>query len=131
RISDVETSEAVFAWAHHVIIFFFLIYIPFSKHIHILGAIPNVFLRKLGHPGTLRRMDFEDETAEKFGKSAITDFTWKQLLDLYACTECGRCQAACPAYLTDKPLSPFRVIHNLRGHFMEEMKPLLSEDVEQ
>ncbi|MFO7914345.1 MAG: heterodisulfide reductase-related iron-sulfur binding cluster [Candidatus Krumholzibacteriales bacterium] len=128
RISDVETSEAVFAWAHHVIIFFFLIYIPFSKHIHILGAIPNVFLRKLGHPGTLRRMDFEDETAEKFGKSAITDFTWKQLLDLYACTECGRCQAACPAYLTDKPLSPFRVIHYLRGHFMEEMKPLLSEE---
>jgi len=127
RITDVESFEAVFAWAHHIIIFFFLIYIPFSKHIHILGAIPNVFLRKLGHPGTLRRMDFEDESAEKFGKSTVTDFTWKQLLDLYGCTECGRCQAACPAYLTEKPLSPFKVIHNLRGHFMNEMKPLLSE----
>ena len=126
RITDVESFEAVFAWAHHIIIFFFLIYIPFSKHIHILGAIPNVALRKLGHPGTLRRMDFEDESAEKFGKSTVTDFTWKQLLDLYACTECGRCQAACPAYLTEKPLSPFKVIHNLRGHFMNEMKPLLS-----
>lgn len=126
RITDMESFEAVFAWAHHVIIFFFLIYIPFSKHIHILGAIPNVFLRKLGHPGTLRRMDFEDESAEKFGKSTVTDFTWKQLLDLYACTECGRCQAACPAYLTEKPLSPFKVIHNFRGHFMNEMKPLLS-----
>jgi len=128
RVSDVETFESVFAWAHHLIIFFFLIYIPFSKHIHILGAIPNVFLRKLGHPGTLRRMDFEDETAEKFGKSTITDFTWKQLLDLYACTECGRCQEACPAYRTDKPLSPFRVIHNLRGHFRNEMNPLLSDE---
>ncbi|MBD3178815.1 MAG: 4Fe-4S dicluster domain-containing protein [Candidatus Latescibacteria bacterium] len=127
RVGNVEAFESYFAWAHHLIIFFFLIYIPFSKHIHILGAIPNVFLRKLGNKGTLRRMDFEDESAEKFGKSNLTDFTWKQLLDLYACTECGRCQAACPAYLTGKTLSPFKVIHNLREHLMSEMKPLLSD----
>lgn len=125
NVSDLETAESIFAWAHHLIIFFFLIYIPFSKHIHILGAIPNVFFRNLGHSGKLSRMDFEDESAEKFGNSQITDFTWKQLLDLYSCTECGRCQAACPAFLTEKPLSPYRVIHRMRGHFMDEMGGLL------
>jgi Fe-S oxidoreductase/nitrate reductase gamma subunit len=118
-------ANAIFAWVHHLIIFFFLIFIPFSKHVHILGAVPNVFFRNLGPTGTLSRMDFEDESAEKFGISEIRDYTWKQLLDLYACTECGRCQIACPAHLTEKPLSPYQVIHNLRGHFMKERKNLL------
>ncbi len=122
---DLHLMESVFAWIHHTIIFFFLIYIPFSKHIHILGAIPNIYLRNLGPMGTLSRMDFGDETAEKFGNSVITDFTWKQLLDLYGCTECGRCQAACPAFLTDKPLSPFRMIHRMRGLLMKERGKLL------
>ena len=122
---NLPVANGIFAWAHHLIIFFFLVYIPFSKHIHILGAIPNVFFRNLGSNGTLSRMDFEDETAEKFGVSEIDEFTWKQLLDLYACTECGRCQAACPAYLTEKPLSPYRVIHRLRGHLMRERGTLL------
>ena len=124
---DLPVANGLFAWVHHLIIFFFLLYIPFSKHIHILGAVPNVFFRNLGPAGTLNRMDFEDETAEKFGVSEIQEFTWKQLLDLYACTECGRCQAACPAFLTDKPLSPYRVIHRLRGHLMRERGALLGE----
>jgi Fe-S oxidoreductase len=122
---DPYVLESVFAWTHHMIIFFFLIYIPFSKHIHILGAIPNIFFRNLGPTGSLSRMDFEDESADKFGNSEVTDFTWKQLLDLYACTECGRCQAVCPAYLTEKPLSPFRMIHMMRGQFVDERKGLL------
>jgi len=122
---DPHVIESVFAWIHHTIIFFFLIYIPFSKHIHILGAIPNIFFRNLGPTGTLSRMDFEDESAEKFGNSEMRDFTWKQLLDLYACTECGRCQAACPAFLTEKPLSPFRMIHMMRGQLVDERKELL------
>ena len=124
---NLPMANALFAWTHHLIIFFFLVYIPFSKHIHILGAIPNVFFRNLGHTGNLSRMDFEDESAEKFGISEIQEFTWKQLLDLYACTECGRCQAACPAYLTDKPLSPYRVVHRLRGHLMRERGNLLGD----
>jgi Fe-S oxidoreductase/nitrate reductase gamma subunit len=123
---NLSIANTIFAWAHHLIIFFFLVYIPFSKHIHILGAIPNVFFRNLGSTGTLSRMDFEDETAEKFGVSEIDEFTWKQLLDLYACTECGRCQASCPAYLTEKPLSPYRVVHRLRGHLMSERGRLLA-----
>lgn len=124
---NLPVANGIFAWTHHLIIFFFLVYIPFSKHIHILGAIPNVFFRNLGPTGTLSRMDFEDETVEKYGISEIQEFTWKQLLDLYACTECGRCQAVCPAYLTDKPLSPYRVIHRLRGHLMRERGVLLGE----
>jgi len=122
---NLPVANGVFAWAHHLIIFFFLVYIPFSKHIHILGAVPNVFFRNLGPAGTLSRMDFEDETVEKYGISEIQEFTWKQLLDLYACTECGRCQAVCPAFLTDKPLSPYRVVHRLRGHLMRERGALL------
>jgi Fe-S oxidoreductase len=122
---DLETANFIFSWGHHAIIFFFLLYIPFSKHIHILGAIPNVFFRNLGAMGTLSRMDFEDESAEKFGVSEVQDYTWKQLMDLYACTECGRCQVACPAYLTEKPLSPYGVIHHLRGHFMDRGRSLL------
>ncbi|MBN2071994.1 MAG: 4Fe-4S dicluster domain-containing protein [Candidatus Krumholzibacteriota bacterium] len=122
---DLHIAESILAWIHHLIIFFFLLYVPFSKHIHILGAIPNIYLRNLGSPGTLSRMDFEDETAEKFGNSELQDFTWKQLLDLYACTECGRCQAACPAFMTEKPLSPFRMIHRMRGLLMEDRGRLL------
>ena len=123
--ADPHILERVFAWIHHLIIFFFTIFIPFSKHIHILGAIPNIFFRNLGPMGTLSRMDFEDEAAEKFGNSEVRDFTWKQLLDLYACTECGRCQAACPAYLTEKPLSPFSVIHMMRGHLDNDWQKLI------
>jgi Fe-S oxidoreductase len=125
---NLTIANSVFAWSHHVIIFFFLLYIPFSKHDHILFAIPNVFLRNLDHMGSLSKMDFEDETAEKFGVSEVQDYTWKQLLDLFSCTECGRCQVVCPAYLTDKPLSPYRIIHNLRGHLMKEKDKLLSGD---
>ena len=124
---NMHLANRIFTWCHHLIIFFFLLYIPFSKHIHILGAIPNVFFRNLGPMGTLSRMDFEDEDAEKFGVSKLTDFTWKQILDLYACTECGRCQAACPAYLTEKPLSPYRMIHHLRGELMSERKMILAD----
>ena len=117
---NLPLAGGVFSWGHNLIILFFLLYIPFSKHIHILGAIPNVFFRNLAPMGNLGRMNFEDESAEKFGVSELRDFTWKQLLDLYACTECGRCQVACPAYTTQKPLSPFRVIHRLRAQLMRD-----------
>jgi Fe-S oxidoreductase len=117
---NLPLAESVFSWGHNLIIFFFLLYIPFSKHIHIIGAIPNVFFKNLGPMGSLSRMNFEDETAEKFGASELRDFTWKQLMDLYSCTECGRCQIACPAFATKKPLSPFRVIHRLRAQLMRD-----------
>jgi Fe-S oxidoreductase len=73
-------------------------------------------------------MNLEDETAETFGVSKIEEFTWKQLLDLYACTECGRCSENCPATLTGKPLSPKLTIHHLREHLQKKGKVLLSQD---
>ncbi len=123
---NVPLANDVFSWGHNLVIFFFLLFIPFSKHIHILGAIPNVFFKNLGRTGTLSRMNFEDESAEKFGVSELGDFTWKQIMDLCACTECGRCQVACPAHATKKPLSPFRVIHRLRAQLMRDKGGLLA-----
>jgi Fe-S oxidoreductase len=114
-------------WGHTVVILGFLIYIPFSKHLHLLGAIPNVFFRRLGSVGELSKMDLEDETAETYGVSRIEEFTWKQLLDLYACTECGRCSDNCPATLTGKPLSPKLTIHHLKEHLQAKGKMLLAQ----
>ena len=115
-----------FWWSHTLLILVFLVYIPFSKHLHLLGAIPNVFFRRFSSIGELSKMDLEDETAETYGVSKIEEFTWKQLLDLYACTECGRCSDNCPATLTGKPLSPKLTIHHLREHLQKKGKVLLS-----
>jgi len=114
-------------WGHTVVILGFLIYIPFSKHLHLLGAIPNVFFRRLSSVGELSKMDLEDETAETYGVSRIEEFSWKQLLDLYACTECGRCSDNCPATLTGKPLSPKLTIHHLKEHLQAKGKMLLAQ----
>jgi Fe-S oxidoreductase len=117
--------HAFFWWAHTLVILGFLVYIPFSKHLHILGAIPNVFFRRFQPVGELAKMDLEDETIETYGVSKIEEFTWKQLLDLYACTECGRCSENCPANLTGKPLSPKETIHNLKKHLLAKGKLLV------
>ena len=124
---NLPLANGIFSWGHHLVIFFFLLFIPFSKHVHILGAIPNVFFRNLDRAGALSRMNFEDDSAEKFGVSELGDFTWKQVMDLYACTECGRCQVACPAHVTQKPLSPFRVVHRLRAQLMRDKGGLFAK----
>jgi Fe-S oxidoreductase len=107
-------------WFHMVFIFAFLAYIPYSaKLFHMISAPMNAFLRDLKPKGVLEPIaDFEQ--AESFGASQLQDFSWKQLLDLDACTACGRCQAQCPAYNSGKPLSPKEVILDLR-HYMHEM----------
>ncbi|MCL4504324.1 MAG: (Fe-S)-binding protein [Deltaproteobacteria bacterium] len=117
-----------FWWAHTVLILGFLVYIPFSKHLHLLGAIPNVFFRRFKPIGELTKMDLEDESVETYGVSKIEEFTWKQNLDLYACTECGRCSENCPANLTGKPLSPKETIHNLKKHLLAKGKLLIDPD---
>ncbi len=115
-----------FWWSHTLVILGFLIYIPFSKHLHLLGAIPNIFFRRFNSIGELTKMDLEDEAAETYGVSRIEEFTWKQLLDLYACTECGRCSENCPATLTGKPLSPKLTIHHLKEHLQKKGKLVLA-----
>ncbi len=126
QLGQQEVFYAFFWWIHNIIILAFLIYIPFSKHLHLLGAIPNVFFRSFKPRGELVKMDLEDETVESYGISKIEEYTWKQLLDEWACTECGRCQENCPAFLTDKKLSPSRVIHHLKLHLKEKGEILIA-----
>jgi len=104
-------------WAHMVTLLFFLAYLPISKHFHVVTAIFNVYFRNL-EPSQLPKMDLEE--AENFGVSQIEHFDWKDILDVYTCTECGRCQDACPAYATDKPLSPKKVNEYMREHLYEK-----------
>ncbi len=82
----------VFWWIHALVLLFFLNYLPYSKHLHILTAIPNCFFRSFSFVTTVPRMVFQK--GDTFGISKVFQFTWKDLLDFYSCTECGRCQAA-------------------------------------
>jgi len=111
-------------WLHYFIILGFMVYVLHSKHLHILAAIPNVFFKSLGPKGALKPANLAEE-AGTFGTDKIQDFTWKQLLDLYACTECGRCHAVCPATASDKFLSPREVIINLKKHLLKVGPELL------
>jgi len=106
------TLVTVNFWVHMLIVLFFLNYIPYSKHIHLIGAFPNIALRKRGQKGVLAKLDLEDE--KQWGVSCYERFSWKSLLDTYACTECARCSTNCPAWNTDKPLSPMALIHDVR-----------------
>ena len=101
-------------WAHVSAILFFLTLLPRSKHFHIVTSIPNVFFSKLNHGNGLHRIEFEDN--ETFGVTKVGNFTWKQMLDLHTCTQCGRCDQVCPALATGKPLSPQQLTVDLRDH---------------
>ena len=111
-------------WVHLALILGFLVYLGYSKHLHIATSAINVFFANTRPRGTLTplRIDLEAAATEDvhLGAATITDLSWKQELDLYACTECGRCQAACPAWNTGKPLSPKLLIMNLRDHLFEQ-----------
>jgi Fe-S oxidoreductase len=104
-------------WTHIVLILAFLNYIPYSKHIHIIGSLPNIFFRNLGQRGVMPKLNLEDESDWGVGK--IEQFTQKSLMDQYACTECGRCSNFCPAFNTEKPLSPMHLIHDLRDEMVD------------
>jgi Fe-S oxidoreductase len=112
------TVHTTFAWTHNFVFLGFLIYIPFSKHSHILFALPNIFLKEDGHPGLIENLDLESESAERFGALMLTDFKKKSLLDLFACSECGRCQESCPAYNTGKALNPKDIIQDLKDRLL-------------
>jgi Fe-S oxidoreductase len=104
-------------WTHIVSILIFIVILPRSKHFHIITSIPNVFLGNVTQTGNqLSRIDFEDESKETFGVTRIEEFSWKKLLDLHTCTECGRCDVFCPALNSDKPLSPKQFTIDLRDH---------------
>ncbi|MDQ0232177.1 (Fe-S)-binding protein [Metabacillus malikii] len=103
-------------WLHLLLLLTFLVYVPQSKHAHLIAGPINVYLNRLTNPGKLEKIDFEDETQETYGVGNITEFNQKQLIDLYACVECGRCTNMCPATGTGKLLSPMDLIVKLRDH---------------
>lgn len=107
-------------WFHLVLAMTFIGYLPYSKLSHIVLGLANQFMRKRGPIGIPETIDFEDESLETFGKSRLTEFSWKTLFNTDACIRCGRCQDNCPAYLSGKHLSPKRVIQDMRV-YMEEM----------
>ncbi|WP_127505487.1 (Fe-S)-binding protein [Paenibacillus humicus] len=107
-------------WAHLAILLAFLVYVPQSKHFHILTAPVNIYLRKQEPAGRLSKIDLEDEEAESFGVGKIEEFNQKQMLDFYACVECGRCTNVCPASNTGKALSPMHMIVKLRDHLIDK-----------
>jgi len=114
--SAANTLHGLFWWIHLGIILVFTVYIPFTKHMHMFAAPVNAFFRSLEPKGALDLMDLEN--TEKFGAGRVQDFTWKQLLDGYACAVCGRCSDACPANLTGKQLSPMHIVEGIKDHMV-------------
>jgi Fe-S oxidoreductase/nitrate reductase gamma subunit len=118
-----QVFRGVFLWSHIVLILGFLLYIPYSKHLHILTSALSVFFSNTKPRGTLRPLHIDMEQMEEghatLGAAQVQDLTWKEILDLYACTECGRCSQVCPAWSTGKPLNPKLLIMNLRDHLFE------------
>jgi Fe-S oxidoreductase len=113
-----KVLERVFVWIHVLTILTFLAYLPRSKHLHIFVAAINVWFGRTRAGGRLEPLKFDDpdvpEEELRFGAGVARDLTWKQVLDTFSCTECGRCQDACPAFATGKILSPKLVIMGLR-----------------
>jgi len=116
--SALEILFAVLWWAHIALVAAFLVYLPFSKHLHIATSFPNIWFRKLAPRGELPKMDLEADDAT-FGLKSLQDLGWKDLLDGFTCTECGRCQEACPAHFTGKPLNPKALIMGIRDMSVE------------
>ena len=138
--SNYDTStlivfERVFWWFHILGILFFLNYVPYSKHLHIFLAFPNTWYSRLNPAGEFQNMpeitnevnmmldpskaDPNMPPPEKFGVNDVTDLSWKNLLDAYSCTECGRCTSSCPANITGKKLSPRKIMMDTRDRAEE------------
>ena len=135
---SLEIIERSCWWLHIIGIFAFLNYLPYSKHLHIILAFPNTYYARLEPLGEMENMPAvqkevlyamqpdqvpagEAEPPKKFGAKDVNDLSWKNLLDAYSCTECGRCTAACPANITGKILSPRKIMMDTRDR-MEDVR---------
>ena len=108
-------------WLHVLVLLTFLNYLPYSKHIHLLGALPNIWARNRSERRMdLPKIDLEDD--KQWGVGKFEQFSWKSLLDTYACTECARCTNYCPAYNTGKNLSPMQLIHDIRYEMLDRVE---------
>jgi len=139
--ASLHTIERIGWWGHIAMVFVFLNYLPFSKHFHILLAFPNTYYSNLESKGKFTNMESvtnevklmldpnadpfaapapgDGEMPQRFGAKDVTDLTWKNLLDAYTCTECGRCTSACPANQTGKLLSPRKIMMDTRDRLEE------------
>ena len=110
--------QGLFWWTHLGVILGFSLYIPLSKHMHIIAAPLSFLTRSLEPRGTLATPT-DLESVESFGAAKIQDFTWRELLDGYSCAVCGRCTDVCPAHISGKTLSPMHIVENLKEHILE------------
>jgi len=118
---NAERGATIGYWLHVLVLLTFLNYLPYSKHIHLLGALPNIFTRNRSKRlMDLPKLDLEDE--KQWGVGRYEQFSWKSLLDTYACTECARCTNYCPAYNTGKNLSPMQLIHDIRYEMLDRVE---------
>ena len=134
--------QGLFWWAHLGVILGFSLYIPLSKHMHIIATPLNFLTRSLEPRGVISTPK-DLETADSFGAARVQEFTWKELLDGYACAVCGRCTDVCPAHISGKTLSPMHIVENLKEHLLEagpslvrgqdqqESKPLIGPWIQQ
>ncbi len=122
-----RTGMMVADWTKLISLLSFLVYLPYSKHFHLVIAPFNIYHRNLDPLGKLPSLNFEDENVESYGVGQVTDLTWADLLDAYACVQCGRCTAQCPANATGKTLSPKEIMVDLR-HQLERVGPILTRD---
>lgn len=113
---------------HLIVLLGFLNFLPYGKHFHIITAIPNVFMQNLKPYGALQPLNLEDENATTFGIDKIKEFNWKDVLDMYTCTECGRCTSQCPAYNSNKPLNPKAFLMELKDYFYENAETINEEN---
>ncbi len=119
----------LFWWLHVVIVLGFLVYIPYSKHLHLLVSPFSVLFTTLGPKGALPRpseSSDSEEDGEGGGAARLEEFTWRELLNGFACAECGRCDRACPALASGLPLSPRLLIHALKEHILTAGPELLA-----
>jgi len=116
---------------HLALILGFLNFLPYGKHFHIITSLPNVFMRNLKPYGALKPINLEDPNATSFGIDKINEFSWKDVMDMYTCTECGRCTSHCPAYNTDKPLNPKQLLIELKEFYVHNTSTLTEGSEEQ
>ncbi len=132
-------------WLHILVVFGFLLYLPFSKHLHIMLAFPNTYFANLNRKGKMKNIPEvtkeiklmlgqsvddsgeESDVIPEFGSKDVMDLTWKNVLDAYTCTECGRCTAVCPANITGKKLSPRKIVMDVRDR-AEEIEMNISKN---
>ena len=121
------TLSTIAWWAHNLSVLVLLNFLPVAKHFHVITSAPNVFFKKLEPTGQLSKQDLENAT--RYGTSHIDQFNWKQVLDMYSCTECGRCSSQCPATATGKPLATLQLLLDLLDYLYEHQGELIEKRV--